>query len=188
MTSLPTTKQANAATAVTTWEIDPAHSRAEFAVRHLMIANVRGTIPIKRATIVQDEVDVTRSRVEAELDLTGIHTGVGARDEHLRSGDFFDVENHPVMRFESTRIEKDGEGYRVHGDLSIRGTKRPVVLDMEIVGQGRDENGVERGAAVATTTLDRKDWGLTWNVALETGGVMVADKVKVTLELEAVKQ
>lgn len=168
----------------TTWTLDPAHSRAEFAVRHLMISTVRGTIPLKSATIVRDEHDVTRSRVEADLDVAGVNTGAADRDAHLRSADFFDTESHPTMRFASTKVERTEDGLRVHGDLTIRGATKPIVLDVELLGEAKDPWGNQKAAASATTTFDRRDFGLTWNAALETGGVLVADKVKVTLDLQ----
>ena len=172
----------------TTWTLDPAHSRAEFAVRHLVIATVRGTIPITSATLVRDEGDVTRSRIEAELDVARVDTGAPDRDAHLRSADFFDVATHPTIRFASTRIEEVADGLRVHGELTIRGATRPVVLDVEVLGEAKDPWGNTKAAASATTTFDRRDFGLTWNAALETGGVLVADKVKVTLDLQFAKQ
>lgn len=172
----------------TTWTLDAAHSRAEFAVRHLMIATVRGTIPIAKAFVVRDETDVTRSRIEADLDVSAIATGAADRDAHLRSPDFFDVASHPTIRFVSGRIEETEDGLRVHGDLTIRGATRPVVLDVELLGEAKDPWGNVKAAATATTTFDRRDFGLTWNAALETGGVLVADKVKVTLDLQFAKQ
>ncbi|HUR70090.1 MAG TPA: YceI family protein [Candidatus Thermoplasmatota archaeon] len=172
----------------TTWTIDPSHSQAEFTVRHLMISNVRGTIPIRRAMIVRDQDDITKSRVEAELDVAGLTSGAADRDAHLRSADFFDVAQHPTMRFRSTRIEKVEDGLRVHGELTIRNVARPIVLDVELLGEGKDPWGGTRSGAVATTTFDRRDFGLTWNAALEAGGVLVGDKVKVHLNLQAVKQ
>lgn len=171
-----------------TWELDPAHSRAEFSVRHLMIANVRGSIPILRGTIVRDERDVTKSRVSAELDVGLIATGAADRDAHLRSADFFDVAGHPTIRFESTQVEEVEDGLRVKGDLTIRGTTRPVILDVELLGEAKDPWGNTKAAAVATTSFDRRDFGLTWNAALETGGVLVGEKVKVTLDLQAVRK
>lgn len=172
----------------TTWTLDAAHSRAEFAIRHLVIATVRGTIPIRSAIVARDERDVTRSRVVAELDVAAISTGADERDAHLRSADFFDVANHPTIRFESTGIEETAEGLRVRGDLTIRGATRPVALDVELLGEARDPWGNQKAALSATTTFDRRDFGLTWNAALETGGVLVADKVKVQLDLQLVRQ
>lgn len=172
----------------TTWTLDAAHSRAEFTVRHLMIANVRGTIPIASATLVRDESDITKSRVEAALHVAGIDTGAADRDNHLRSPDFFDVAAHPTMTFTSREVEAVEDGLRVHGDLAIRGVTRPVVLDVELLGEAKDPWGNTKAAATATTTFDRRDFGLTWNAALEAGGVLVGDKVKVQLDLQFVKQ
>ncbi|HET6405064.1 MAG TPA: YceI family protein [Candidatus Thermoplasmatota archaeon] len=172
----------------TTWALDPAHSHADFTVRHLMIANVRGNIPPRSATIVRDESDITKSRVEAELDVAAITTGAADRDNHLRSPDFFDVATYPTIRFVSTRVETVEDGLRVHGDLTIRDVTRPVVLDVEVLGEAKDPWGNTKAAVEATTTFDRRDFGLTWNAALETGGVLVGDKVKVQLALQFVKQ
>lgn len=174
--------------ATTQWNLDAGHSRAEFSVRHLMISNVRGTIPVRRAIIVRDENDITKSRVEAELDVAALTTGAADRDAHLRSPDFFDVANHPTMTFVSTRVEEVEDGLRVHGALTIRDVTRPVVLDVELTGQGKDPWGGTRAGASATTTFDRRDFGLTWNAAIEAGGVLVGDKVKVHLDLQAIKQ
>ena len=184
MSSQQTTQQNPQTTA---WTIDPAHSRAEFAVRHLMISTVRGVIPIKTATVTRDERDATRSRVVAELDVARIDTGAADRDAHLRSADFFDVERHPTIRFESTRVEETEDGLRVHGDLTIREATRRVVLDVELLGEAKDPWGNQKAGVLATTAFDRRDFGLTWNAALETGGVLVADKVKVTLDLQFAK-
>lgn len=172
----------------TTWALDAAHSSAEFSVRHLMIANVRGKIPIKSATIVRDENDITKSRVEAELDVAAIDTGAADRDNHLRSADFFDVANHPTIRFVGTSIQEVEDGLRVTGDLTIRGVTRPVTLDVDLLGEAKDPWGNTKAALEATTTFDRRDFGLTWNAALEAGGVLVGDKVKVSLTLQVAKQ
>lgn len=172
----------------TIWAIDPSHSHAEFAVRHLMISNVRGVIPIKHGTIVRDEEDITKSTISAELDVSGINTGAADRDTHLRSADFFDAATHPTLRFESTRIEETEDGLRAHGDLTIRDVTRQITLDVELLGEGKDPWGGTRAGATATTTIDRRDFGLSWNAALEAGGVLVGDKVKVSLNLQVVKQ
>lgn len=184
--NIQTSKQQT--TATTVWELDPAHSRAEFTVRHLMIANVRGAIPIVRGTIVRDETDVRKSRVTAELDVSRIDTGATDRDAHLRSADFFDSGAHPTIRFESTEVEETEDGLRVTGDLTIRGMTRPVVLDVEVLGEAKDPWGNTKAAAVATTSFDRRDFGLTWNAALETGGVLVGERVKISLDLQAVRK
>ena len=172
----------------TTWTLDRAHSSAEFVVRHLMIANVRGQIPIASATIVRDERDVTKSRVEAELDVAALNTGAMDRDNHLRSADFFDVAHHPTMKFVSTSVEEVEDGLRVAGELTIRNVTRPVVLDVELMGEAKDPWGNTKAAVEATTTFDRRDFGLTWNAALEAGGVLVGDKVKVNIALQVAKQ
>jgi polyisoprenoid-binding protein YceI len=183
-------KQTLTQTALTTtrWTLDIAHSRAEFAVRHLMISNVRGSIPIKSATIVRDANDITKSTVHAVLDVAGLTSGAVDRDTHLRSADFFDVATHPTMTFQSTRIEQVEDGLRVHGDLTIREVTRPVILDVELLGEATDPWGNLKSGLVATTTFDRRDFGLTWNVAVEAGGFLVGDKVKVTLDLQAAQE
>lgn len=170
----------------TTWDIDPAHSSAGFAVRHLMISTVRGRMAVKSGTIVFDERHPEASRVEAVIDATSVDTGATDRDNHLRSTDFFDAANHPTLRFESTRVEALGEDkYRVTGDLTIRGVTRAVTLDVEKEGEAVDPWGNHKAGLVATTTIDRTHWGLTWNAALEAGGVLVADKVKLELQVQA---
>jgi polyisoprenoid-binding protein YceI len=178
------TTRSHTTPATSIWTLDPAHSRAEFAVRHLMISTVRGTIPLRSGKAVRDDDDITKSIVEAELDVTQLTTGAADRDAHLRSADFFDVANHPTIRFVGGDIEKTEDGLRVHGELTIRGATRPVVLDVELLGEAKDPWGNTKAAATATTTFDRRDFGLTWNAALETGGVLVAEKVRVTLELQ----
>lgn len=186
VTAIPQTQKTQtpspATTSVVVYDLDAAHSRAEFAVKHMMIATVRGHIPILGGTLEQrGERDV---RVKAELDVKGISTGSDQRDAHLRSPDFFDAESHPAIAFESTGF--DGE--TLEGNLTIRGVTRPVRLAVTKEGEGRDPWGNWKVAVTATTTLDRTQWGLTWNAALETGGVLVSDKVKVTLELQFAKR
>lgn len=165
------------------YDLDPAHSQAEFAVKHMMIANVRGRIPIVRGSIVRS---ATGYDVEAELDAAGIDTGAKQRDDHLRSGDFFDAATHPTLRFTATGIAEDADA--VDGELVIRGITKHVRLEVERTGEGVDPWGNRRVALLATTTLDRHQWGLNWNAALEAGGVLVGDKVKVTLDLQAVER
>ncbi|MFS8636528.1 MAG: YceI family protein [Gemmatimonadota bacterium] len=171
-----------------TWTIDASHTLVEFAVKHMMIATVKGRFGDVTGTIVLDEGAIENSSVEAEIDVASIDTRNADRDAHLRSADFFDVENHPKMTFKSRRVEPQGAGrFRVVGDLTIRGTTREVVLDVEDQGRGKDPWGGERAAFSATTEIDRTDFGLTWNAALETGGVLVSDRVRISLEVEAVK-
>lgn len=170
-----------------TWTIDPAHSEASFAVKHLMISTVKGNFRNVSGTIVLDESDPAASHVEAEIDAASIDTRQQQRDTHLRSADFFDVEKYPVLTFRSTRVESLGEGqFRVHGDLTIRDVSKGVVLDVEETGRGKDPWGGDRVGYSATTKFDRTDFGLTWNQALETGGIMVGNEVKVTLDVQAV--
>ena len=173
---------------VGTWDIDPAHTVVGFSVRHAMVATVRGGFNTFGGTITVGE-DLTDSSVEVTIDPSSIDTRNEARDQHLRSGDFFYAETHPAITFRSTRVERVGhDRFRVTGDLSIRGTTRPVELDMEFNGTSVDPYGKVRGGIEATTTISRKDWGLTWNVALEAGGVLVGDRIKITLDVAAVKR
>lgn len=175
-------------TRTSTWEFDPAHSSAEFAVRHLMVSTVTGRFKSLRGRIELDG-ELATSRVEAEIDAASIDTGVADRDNHLRSPDFFDVAKYPTLRFRSTRIEPSGEDAgRMHGELTIIGVTRPVTLQVEYLGEIQDPWGNRRRGYTATATLSRKDFGMTWNQILDTGGVLVGDKVKVTLNLEAVEK
>lgn len=176
-------------TKTTTWTIDPAHTQAGFKVKHMMIATVRGRFTDLSGTLELDEEDWTRSKVSVEIDAASIDTREEDRDAHLRSGDFLDVETHPEITFESASIEEVGDDrYTVRGDLTIRGETRPVDLDVEVEGRGRDPWGGERIGFAATTKIDRRDFGLTWNKALETGGVLVGQEVEITLDVEVVKR
>ena len=176
----------------TLWEIDPAHSSIEFAVKHMMFTTVRGRFKDFKGTIEVDDANPNRSTVHVEIQAASIDTGAGDRDQHLRSADFLDVANHPTITFHSKRVEgamaKTGDKFRVIGDLTIRGTKMEVALDCEYEGQGKDPWGGQRAGAQATTRIDRRDWGLRWNQALETGGILVANEVKIEIEVQAVKQ
>ena len=173
---------------VQSYAIDPAHSSAEFSVKHLMIATVKGRIAIANGHVAWNERDPGASSIVAELPLATIHTGDEKRDAHLRSADFFDVERHPTMRFESTDVQGAGDDYRVRGNLTIRGVTRPVTLEVEKDGVATDPWGNTKVALTARTTIDRTEWGLTWNAALETGGVLVGDKVKVELNVQLVEK
>jgi len=173
---------------VTTWNIDTAHTGINFSVRHMVVSKVRGRFAKYSGALRIDEDDMTRSGVEVTIDAASLDTGVPDRDTHLRSPDFFDVEKFPELRFRSTRIEKlDGDHFRVAGDLTIRDTKREVVLDVEAGGRAKDPWGNERVGFVAKTTLDRKDFGLKWNQALEAGGVLVGDRVDIELDVQGVR-
>lgn len=172
-------------TALSTWKIDPSHASVEFAVKHMMISTVRGRFAEYDATIVTDESNPAASRVEASIVAASIDTREPNRDAHLKSPDFFDAEGYPKLQFVSKRVEGDVEGkFRVIGDLTIRGTTREVVLDVEYQGEGRDPYGNEKRAYTATTKVDRRDFGLLWNVALETGGLLVSNDIRITIEAQ----
>jgi polyisoprenoid-binding protein YceI len=171
-----------------TWNLDTTHSNIGFGVRHMVFAKVRGRFATWSGAARLDEQDLTRSSVEVEIDASSIDTGVGDRDKHLRSADFFDVETFPELRFRSTRIDKRGdERYALVGQLTIRDVTREVSLDVEFGGRARDPWGNERLGFVATASVDRKDFGLRWNQALETGGVLVGDRIDIELELQGVR-
>lgn len=175
----------------TTWQIDPAHSAVEFAVKHMMFTTVRGRFKDVKGTIEVDEQNPDRSVVNVEIGAASIDTGSPDRDAHLRSADFLDVETHPAITFRSKRVEgamkKEGDSFRVIGDLTIRGTSMEVTLDAVYGGTGKDPWGGTRGGAEAKTKIDRREWGLKWNQALETGGVLVANEVRIEIEVQAVK-
>lgn len=168
------------------WNIDPVHSHIGFKVRHLMVSNVKGSFDRYTATIDLDEQELTRSRVTVTIDTASINTAHQKRDEHLRSADFFDVARHPTMTYVAKSITNIGNGrFKVTGDLTLRGVTREVVLDVEGLTQEiRDPWGNLRRGATATVTINRKDFGLVWNKAMETGGVVVGDEVAITLEIE----
>lgn len=168
------------------WTIDPAHTNVEFAVRHLMIATVKGRFADVAGTLTLDERDSTRSTVAVRIRAASIDTRVEQRDQHLRSADFFDVERYPELTFTSTRIALDGGGYRVTGDLTMHGVTRAVELRATEEGRTRDPWGNDRVAFSASTTLNRKDFGLGWNQLLETGGVVVGDEIRIALDVELV--
>lgn len=175
----------------TLWEIDATHSAVEFAVKHMMFTTVRGRFKDVKGTIEVDEQNPDRSTVNVEIDAASLDTGVADRDAHLRSADFLDVENHPTITFRSKRVEgamkKEGDRFTVVGDLTIRGTSIEVTLEAQYEGTGKDPWGGIRGGARATAKIDRRDWGLKWNQALETGGILVANDVQIEVEVQAVK-
>lgn len=171
------------------WQIDPAHSHIQFAVRHMMISTVRGEFEKFGGAIDFNPENPEQSKVEVRIDAASINTRQADRDNHLRSPDFLNVEEYPTLVFRSKRIEQTGaDSGRVIGDLTIRDVTREVVLDVEYAGMARSPWGTTSAGFSATTSLDRKEWGLTWNQALETGGVLVADKIKINVEIEIVKQ
>jgi polyisoprenoid-binding protein YceI len=172
----------------TVWQIDASHTHVEFAVKHMMISTVKGRFAEVSGSIVLDEGDFANSSVEVTMDATSFDTRQEQRDEHLRSPDFLDVATYPTLSFKSTRIERTGEGeFRVVGDLTIRDVTREVTLEATEEGRGTDPWGGERIGFSAKTVIDRRDFGLVWNAALETGGVLVGNEVKISLAVEAVK-
>lgn len=172
-----------------TWQIDYAHSEINFMVRHMMISKVRGGFNEWSGTVNFDPENPTNTTVDVTVQLTSVTTGEQQRDDHLRSPDFFDVATYPEMRFKSTKVEQDDvdEGL-LYGELTIRGITKPVVLDVEYAGQAKSPWGSTSAGFSASASINRKDWGLTWNQALETGGVLVGEKINISIELELVQQ
>jgi polyisoprenoid-binding protein YceI len=172
-----------------TWEIDSAHASANFSVRHLMVSNVKGTMGKVTGKVVLDDGDITKSTVDVTIDVKGINTKEPKRDDHLRSKDFFDVEKFPNITFKSTKVEKAGDKLKVTGDLTIRGTTKPVTLEAMVTNEVKNPftKATTRGVT-ATAKINRKDFGLTWNVALEAGGVMVGEEVEISVDAELIKQ
>ena len=170
------------------WDIDVSHSAIHFYVRHMVISKVHGRFAKWSGAIELDAKDLTRSSVEVVIDAASIDTQVADRDTHLRSPDFLDVAKYPQLTFRSKRIEQAGAGYHVVGDLELHGVVREVTLEAEFAGTGKDPWGNERAGFSAKTSLDRREFGLVWNAALEAGGVLVGDKVEIAIELEAVKK
>jgi polyisoprenoid-binding protein YceI len=177
-------------TTTSTWKIDPVHSGAEFKVKHMMISNVKGQFTAVTGVATLDETDVTKSRIEATIDAASVNTRDVQRDAHLKSADFFDVEKFPTLTFKSKRVARvGGDELAVTGDLTIHGVTREVTFDVEgPTLPAKDPWGNTRVGVSATTKISRKDYGLTWNAGLETGGFLVGDDVTVTLDVEFVKQ
>ena len=170
------------------WNIDPVHSAIHFSVRHMVVAKTRGRFGKFSGELSFDAANPSAGSVQVSIDSASIDTADGQRDAHLKSADFFDVEKFPQASFRSTKVEDvGGDRYRITGDLSIRGVTKPVVLEATYQGSGKDPWGGERLGFSATTSVDRRQFGLEWNKALETGGVLVGEKVELTLEVEAVK-
>ncbi len=173
----------------TTYKIDPAHSSAQFVVRHMMISNVRGGFSNVQGTIAWDAANPGQTSIEAVIDATTIHTREDDRDAHLKSADFLDVEKYPTITFKSTAVESSSEDQlKVTGDLTIHGVTRPVVLKVEgPTAESKDPWGNTRVGASAATKIKRSDFGLTWNTVLEAGGVLVGDDLKIELEVSLIK-
>ena len=168
------------------WNVDASHSTIGFVARHLMVSKVRGRFATFTGTLtIADEP--LASKVEASVDIASVTTGDETRDGHLKSADFFDADNFPTMTLVSTGIDKDGSDYVLHTDLTIKGVTKPVDFELEFDGVSGDPWGGTRAGFSAQAEVNRKDWGLEWNVALETGGVLVGEKVKIQLDIEAVK-
>ena len=172
----------------TAWKIDSAHTSVEFSAKHLMITTVRGRIGDVEGTIYTDETNPANSSVEVVLKAASLDTRNEQRDQHLRSADFLEVEKYPEITFRSTRIEGSKEKFKLYGDLTIRGTTKEIALDVTFEGEAKDPWGGERAGFTATGKFDRREFGLTWNQALETGGVMVANEIKILVEVQATKQ
>jgi len=169
------------------YQLDPAHTSVGFTVRHLGLSKVRGSVELRGGTVVIGE-DPTQSSVEATLDAASFSTGAADRDAHVRSADFLDVEQFPELTFRSTGVRQDGSSWKVDGELTIRDATRPVTLDVVFEGSGQDPWGGGRIGFTATTEIDREQFGITWNQALETGGVLVGKQVKITIDAQAVAQ
>lgn len=176
-------------TTTTTWSIDSAHSSAEFSVKHMMVATARGRIATISGSIALDEANPAASSVEASADLSSIDTGNAQRDQHLRADDFFNTEQYPTATFRSTRVEvRDAEHAMVYGELTVRGISQEVAFDVELEGRGLDAYGKERLGLTAETSINRLDFGVKWNPAIETGGVVLGNRVRITLHVSAVRQ
>lgn len=189
-TASPSTSPAATTGGAASYEIDPSHSSVTFKVRHMMVANVRGELGQVSGHVVLDENDITRSSVTATIDAATINTRDAKRDEHLRSADFLDVAGHPSITFRSTRVQAGkGGGLFVTGDLTIRGTTREVTLDVEApTAEVRDPWGNTKRGIAARARINRKDFGVTWNVALEAGGILVGDEISINLEIELARK
>ena len=176
-------------TATSTWTIDPAHSSAEFAVKHLMVSTFKGHFRSLEGTVHLDEANPANSSVAASVDVASVDTQTPDRDAHLRSDDFFNAERYPKMTFRSARVEPAGEtNWKVTGELTVRDVTKEVVLDTEYEGRIVDPWGNERIGFTARTELSRKEFGVRWNAAIETGGVVVGDKVRISLNIEIVRR
>jgi polyisoprenoid-binding protein YceI len=174
------------AIAAGTWNVDPAHTRVGFVARHLMVTKVRGEFKGYTAD-VQVAENLTDSTVKVVVQMDSIDTGAPDRDNHLRSNDFFDIATHPTMTLDSTRIERDGSQFVLFADLTIKGVSRQVEFALEFDGTGQDPWGGQRAGFTATATIDRNDFGVSFNAPLETGGVLVSDKVAIELEVQLIQ-
>jgi polyisoprenoid-binding protein YceI len=168
------------------YALDPTHSRLGFSTRHAMVTTVRGQFKEFTGEAVVDTTDPAASKVVVTIKADSVDTGVADRDAHLRGADFFDVENHPEITFASTDVSREGDDWTITGDLTIKGVTRPISIDFEATGSARDPFGNLRIGFEGQATISRKDWGLTWNAALETGGFLVSDKIKLEFDISAI--
>jgi polyisoprenoid-binding protein YceI len=173
-----------------TWEMDPAHSSFQFKVRHLTVSNVKGDFTKSRGVVMIDDQDITQLKVEVAVEATSVNTGHAQRDEHLRGLDFFDVTKYPTITFVSKKVMKaDGDRFRVMGDLTLHGVTREITVDVEgLTPEVKDPRGNFRRGATATTKINRRDFGLTWNRVLDSGGLVVGDEVNIYLEVELIRK
>ena len=172
-----------------TYDIDPSHSRLGFAAKHAMVATVRGGFKVYSGEVYLDEAQPENSWAKVEIDVASVDTGNADRDAHLRTPDFFDIENHPTITFQSTKVEKvDDDVYTLIGDLTINGKTNPVSVEWELTGTSTDPWGGYRAGFEGKATVNRRDWDLAWNVALDKGGVLVSEKVKLEFDIAAVKR
>ena len=169
------------------YTLDVAHSRLGFSARHAMVTTVRGTFKDFDGTATIDAANPAASKVSLTIDAGSVDTGSADRDGHLQSGDFFDVDTHKQLTFVSTKVERDGDEWAITGDLTIKGVTKPVTIVFEETGSARDPFGNLRVGFEGATTINRKDWGLTWNAALETGGVLVSEKIKLDFDISAIR-
>ena len=174
---------------VITWKLDPAHSSADFKVKHMMISNVKGSFSGLTGSLTENLADPTRSSIETSIDVATLNSGDPQRDGHLKSADFLEAEKYPNMTFKSTRVEPTGDGeYRVTGDLTLHGVTKPVTFAVEgPTPPNKDPWGNTRIGLSASTKINRKDFGLNWNAALETGGILVGEEVHITLDVQFIK-
>ncbi len=170
-----------------TWNVDTTHSEVNFIVRHMVVTKVRGQFRKWSASVELEDGDLTKGQIKAEFEANSIDTREEKRDAHLRSQDFFGAEQHPKLRFTSTRIERSGKTYRVTGDLEIHGVSKSITLEVQDQGKAKDPWGNEKLLFEGETKINRKDWGLHWNQALEMGGVLVSDEVQIEVSVQLVK-
>jgi polyisoprenoid-binding protein YceI len=175
--------------AKTKWLLDPMHSELQFKIKHLMISNVSGALKNFQAEVETEEEDFSTAKINLVAEMDSISTNNDQRDAHLRNSDFFEVEKYPELKFKSTKVERtDSDIFALHGELSLKGVTKPVKLNVEFNGTTKDPWGNERAAFTVTGKINRADWGVNFNSVMETGGVMLGEEVKITSELEFVKQ